>query len=320
MKGERVLIVGGGGLVGRHLTSRLLAEGMNVTATTRHRTIPKRLEELADSLSIQTLDLTNREETIDVVKTLEPGYVFNLVSTTFNPPPQSSSEHFSVNVVGLTNLMEAMHAIEDARLVFTGSAAAYGSGRDLKETCPDRPENHLGLSKAATSVLIRNAAQVFGLHAVELRLFTPFGPFEAPHRFIPSVILAALTGTPRSFSDGRQRRDFVFIDVVVDAMVLSIQKEMDSGSILNISTRMSRTIRSVSEEILSQMKAEISPKWGELPVRSDEIWDLSGPYDTAKAVLGWSPKTTLEEGLQMTIDWFRSNLDLATSLGHGTSK
>lgn len=302
-------------MIGSHLCQALLSRGVDVTATTRGSDKPIRLRHLSDAVKIVQLDIAKLDQCLDAVKTTRPQIVFNLASTTFNPPPRDISDHMSVNVVGMCNLMNTLKQFPEAKLVFSGSAAAYGSGDDLSELCPDKPENQLGVSKACASMLIRSAAKVSDVQAIELRFFTPFGIFESPLRLIPAVIIAALTQRPLNLSGGgRQQRDYVYIDDVVEALVMAMDKNVEPGTILNISSGQGRSIRSVAEAIQDFMGVEIPLRWGEIPTRPDEIWNLSGPFDKASSVLGWTPSTPFHDGLRTTIDWYRSNLDLALSL------
>jgi polyisoprenyl-phosphate glycosyltransferase len=303
-------------MIGSHLCQALLSRGIDVIATTRGNNRPIRLRHLSDAIGIVQLDITKPDQCHDTVGTTRPQIIFNLASTTFNPPPRNISDHMSVNFVGMCNLMDSLREFPESKLVFAGSAAAYGSGDNLSELCPDIPENQLGVSKACASVLVRASAKVYDTHALELRFFTPFGAFESPHRLIPAVIIAALTQRPLSLSEGRQQRDYVYIDDAVEALMMTMDKGVGPGTILNISSGQGRSIRSVANTIQDIMGIEIPLRWGEVPTRADEIWNLSGPFDKASSAMGWIPSTSFHDGLGATIDWYRSNLELALSLEH----
>jgi nucleoside-diphosphate-sugar epimerase len=209
------------------------------------------------------------------------------------------------------SLVEALKDRPEVRVVAAGSAATYGSGSRLREDAPLRPGTVLGASKAAASLILQMAARRDHLQTRELRLFMPYGPGEHPHRLIPHTILSALEGREIRMTEGRQQRDVVFLDDVVEAFCLAAAKPVPAGSVFNIGSGTGTPVRELVERILELMGNPVKPLMGALPTRPDEIMEMSADITAAKAHLGWEPRTTLEEGLRRTIAWWTEHRERA---------
>jgi nucleoside-diphosphate-sugar epimerase len=247
------------------------------------------------------------------VRQAEPEVVFHLASTRFNPPGEAQT-HLRVNVLGTSHVLEALREFPDTTLVFTGSTAAYGAGSHLREDRPLSPETVFGASKACASVLVQTYVRLHGLRAIELRLFTPYGPWESARRLIPHTILSALAGRDVSLTSGEQERDFVYVDDVVDGLVLASTRDVAPGSVLNIGSGSGTTVRNVAGTVLDLMGNPVRMLLGAVPTRSDEIMTMSADIDAAGASLGWRPRTRLRDGLMKSIAWFTENPELAETL------
>lgn len=314
MMGARILLTGGSGMIGAHLARRLVAGGHRVAVLARRAETPPRLADLAGRLEILAADLTDRAAVRAAVARAAPEAVFHLASTPFNPPP-TSTRHLDVNVLGTDHLLDALAAAAPrARVVYTGSAAQYGSGDGLRETDPERPATLLGASKTAAAALLHAYGRLHGLVTVEVRLFTPYGPWERPGRLIPGTILSALRGEAVRIGHGGQERDYLYIDDVVDALVRTLEAPLAAGTVINVCSGEGVSVRTVAERVLALMGDPVPLAVGALPTRADEIWKLSGDPAAARRLLGWAPRTGLDGGLRATIDWVRSHRTLAESL------
>ena len=233
-----------------------------------------------------------------------PEVVFHLASTPFNPPTISSQTHLETIVQGTMNLVEALKGRLNVRVVAAGSAAAYGSGSRLREDAPLRPGTVLGAAKAAASLILQMAARLYQLQTRELRLFMPYGPAEHPSRLIPHTIASALEGRQIRMTEGRQQRDVVFLDDVVEAFCLAATKPVAAGSVFNIGSGVGTPVRTLVARIMDLMGHPVTPLIGALPTRSDEIMEMSADISAAKTHLSWEPRTSLDEGLRRTIAWW----------------
>jgi UDP-glucose 4-epimerase len=311
---RRVLITGGTGMVGAHLAHRLLGVGYRLFLLSRSGASRLRLRSVEAHLEVLPGDLTDASAVRAAVARAQPHLVFHLASTPFNPPTTPSEAHLQVNVLGTCYLLEALRPFPEVRVIWTGSGAVYGSGTQMREEWSVRPATMLGVAKASASLLVQTFARLYSMQTVELRVFTPYGPWERPGRLIPSAILSALRGQEIRMTSGEQERDFLYIDDLIEALWLAATKPVPAGSVYNICSGQGRRIRDVVELILKLMGNPAPLQLGVLPTRADEIWRYSGDNTAAREGLAWRPRTSLEEGLQRTIDWFTENKELAGEL------
>ena len=309
----RVLITGGSGMIGANLARRLVQNGAQVTIIARGSTAPVRLFD-EPTIRIETANCTDADSVRDIFARCEPDTVFHLASSSFNPPTISPREHVDSNVIGALSVLDAARQHPVGRVVLTGSAAEYGGGNALSELAPRRPATIYGASKYCASVLAETFARVHGVPTVNLCLFTPYGPWERPTRLIPYTILAALDNAAIHITSGQQQRDFVYIDDVVDALLLAATAPIAVGETVNIASGRGTPVLETVKTILELMQSTAKIEAGAAEVRADEIQLMSGDNAKAQALLGWSPKFDLRSGLERTIAWFTHNTALALTL------
>jgi nucleoside-diphosphate-sugar epimerase len=309
-----VLVTGGTGMIGANLVHRLVADGYQVSVLARPTSSLLRLRPVEKRIEIIEGDLVDAASVTAVVQHAAPQTVFHLASTPFNPPTIPTKTHLDVNVIGTANLLDALRGYPDAKFIFTGSANVYGQGANVGEDHPLLPGNLLGATKACATILMQTYSRLYGIPTVELRLYTPYGPLERPARLIPHTILSALKGEDIRMTTGGQERDYLFIDDVIDAMVLAIEKPVLPGSVYNICSGEGIPIRDIVQRVLGLMGDPVKVQLGAVPTRPDEIWTFSGCNTAAREMLGWQQQTSLDEGLRRTIEWFVKNRELAAQL------
>ena len=310
MGSRRVLVTGGAGFIGSALVRRLVADGSRVSVLIRPGGSMERLEGI-DGLQVCAGDLRNAEAVAAAVKVSSPEMVYHLASTSFNQGQATAQDHFETIAGGTLHLLEALKDRAGLRMVATGSAAEYGSGAGLRENQPLRPGTVLGAAKVAAFHLLQVSAQTAGLQPVTLRLFTPYGPGEHPRRLIPHVISCALAGQDIPLTAGEQERDFVYLDDVVDALLMAASPAVAGGSVFNIGSGQGTRVRDVVERVLGLMGHPVPARFGAVPTRTDEIMQMSADITAAQAQLGWSPRVPLEEGLRRSIAWFAERRQMA---------
>ena len=301
---RRVLLTGGTGFIGANLAQRLVADGHQVSLLIRDGADLVRVRPVEDRVKTYVADLLDARSVRQVLLKAEPEVVYHLASTPFNPPTIPPQTHIDVVVSGTLNLLEALADRPDTRVVYTGSGAEYGSGSRLNESSPLSPGTVLGAAKAAASILTQTYARLYGMQTVVLRLFTPYGRWEHPGRLIPHTILSALDGRDIAMSLGDQKRDYCYIDDVVEALVLAGTRPVPAGTVLNVCSGRPTAVRDIVELTLELMGNPVRALPGALPTRPDEIMEMSGDISAARRVLEWEPRVSLKDGLRETIAWF----------------
>ena len=307
----KILVTGGAGMIGANLVYRLAGEGFEPHLLLRANGNHIRLRGLEKQIHTSEGDLADLDTVEQAVNKANPDIVFHLASTPFNPPGLAPQTHFKTNVLGTINLLESLLPFPNARIVFTGSAAVYGEGTQLGEDQAIHPGTHLGASKGCASVLLQTYARLHGTQCVELRLFMPYGPWEHPRRLVPHVILSALTNQEVKMTQGTQQRDFVYVDDVVDALLMAAKAPVPPGSVFNIGSGVGTPVHEAAKLILRLMGDPVPLCLGAVPTRSDEIMEMSADITSARNQLGWQPQTSLEDGLRKTVAWFKDNRELA---------
>lgn len=318
---ERVLVTGGTGLIGSNLLRRLIAHGSRPFVLVRDPGKSRRIEEIRSCVEYLHGDITDAAAVGRAVGIAKPRIVFHLASSFFNPPTLTAAEHMNIIAMGLLHLCEALTQVpaqqqgRKIRLVTTGSCAVFAGGSGLREDAPIDPGSMLGVAKASAGLISRYYARRYGFEAVELSLFTPFGPWEASRRLIPDVILSAFEGRDVRIGHGAQQRDFIYIDDVVDALLSAAEVALAEPSLrLNIGSGVGRPIKDVAARILDLMGNPVKLITGIQATNPDEIWEISADISAAARYLGWRPKVAFDDGLRRSIEWIRDHRTVAETL------
>lgn len=179
----------------------------------------------------------------------------------------------------------------------------------MRESAAMSPINDYGVIKASATLLCQKTATNSSFSIVTLRLFSPYGYFEQPTRFIPSVIRSAITGLPFFASSPFFVRDFVFIDDVVRAYLCVAQRSgsMLNGQSINIGSGRQHSLGDVVSCVEKIMKKKIDIRWETKLKQKRQIEPKQWEADITNAakVLEWKPSVSLESGLEKTITWMK---------------
>jgi len=315
-KGARVLVAGGTGFVGVNLINRLLAEGASVRATL-HKKPPVIKDKRIDYL---TCDLTLMEDCKKVVDGME--YVFLCAANTSGAAVIANTPlvHVTPNIVMNAQMLEAAYFADIKKFIWLSSNAAYPPSGDRpvkeEEMFDGEPyETYYGVAwmKRYTEILCRLYSEKLKktMPAVVLRPSNIYGPFD-DYDFATSHVMAALIRRVVERHDpfevwgtGNDVRDWIYIDDFIDAVMLAAEK-INSYNPVNIGLGQGYTIKQALQmmlEIDGYTDARVvynTSKPSMIPIR---LIDIS----KAEKVLGFSPKTSLREGIKRTIDWYRKN-------------
>lgn len=304
------LVTGGAGFIGSNLVDGLLAKGYRVRVLDNLSTGKK--ENLAPVLSrIDFIkgDLRNDKHVQKAVR--GAAFVFHLGAIASVPQSVVQPvETHEVNVTGTFKLLDASRKAGVRRFVFTSSSATYGETDEFptSEEDPFRPESPYGVSKAMGELYCKVFSKTYGLETVSLRYFNVFGPRQNPRshyaNVIPIFIKCFLEGIPPEVHwDGKQSRDFVYVDDVVTANILAMTRSGISGESFNIGTRSeARVIDCLKgiQKILGNTKLKAVYK----PKRPGDVRRTFADITKARRMLGYKPAMTFTQGLKKTVEWF----------------
>ena len=313
------MVTGGAGFIGSHLTARLAQDGRRVRVldSLAGKASQKRAGRLAALPNVEIVPGDIRDAALCRQVLADAEWVFHHAAEV--SVPQSVVDPaacIEVNLGGTVNLLEAARASGALkRFVLASSCAVYGDapGVDHSEASPVAPLSPYATSKLAGEYLCRNYFALHGVPTVCLRYFNAYGPDQDPNgayaAVIPKFIAAILANeTPTVYGDGEQSRDFVFVEDIVNANLRAAVGEKALGQSLNIGSG-----RSVSlNEILRKLADATGRKFAvdRRPARVGDIKHSRADIAAAANLLEFSPKTTLEDGLARTLQWYQSEAAL----------
>ncbi len=317
-KGKVGFVTGGAGFVGANLVARLLREGVSVVVLERDRTTPNSLDVLGlrervtvITGSVDDLDLMER-----VLNEYQPHYVFHLAAQALvNAANRSPIATFEANIRGTYMLLEACRRTDpQPTVVVASSDKAYGSHDTLPYT-EDFPLQGIfpyDVSKSCTDLIARSYALTYNMPVAVTRSANIYGPGDVNlSRVIPGTIVSVLKGDrPIIRSDGTPIREFIFVEDVADGyLTVAANIEATRGEQFNFGSDEPVQIVDLVERIIASAgkKGEIEP---EILLTTKIEREIDAQYlsgDKMRTKLGWSPSTSLDEGLEKTITWYREH-------------
>ena len=317
LRDKSVLVTGACGFIGSHLTRRLLAEGAEVHAMTSEVSseFPRRLHDLRGTVVMHEGNLMDRSAMDAIVRASRPSHIFHLGAYTHvGKSWQRVDECIQANIQGTINLLQALADTGYARFVNTGTSEIYGDiDVPFREDAIVNPISPYSVSKYAAERFCRLFQRAYGWPIVLLRPFNAYGPSQTPDRVIPEIIVRALRGEELAMTQGRQTREFNYVEDLAEGFVLAATTPDVEGEIFNIGGGEEISMRDVATLILDVMGNPIEAKFGALPERPTEIMRMYCDSTKARDRLGWAPKHSLREGISKTIEWYRTELEMPGS-------
>jgi UDP-glucose 4-epimerase len=309
----RTLVTGGSGFIGSAVVDRLAGDGHQVTVVDDLST--GRRENLAGALASGRVELAEADlagpELPGLVAGARPEVVYHLAAQIDVRRSVSDPLHDArVNVLGTIALAKAALEAGCRRLVFASSGGTvYGepdpSALPIDERYPPRVTNPYGVSKRSAEDYLASFAELHGLEPVSLRLGNVYGPRQDPHGEAGVVAIFCnrlLAGEPVTiFGDGRQTRDYVFVEDVVDAFVAGGEHPGAPGARVNIGTGVETSVLELYDALRGVAGRGGEP--GFAPARPGELARIALDCAEAERVLGWRPRADLAGGLARTWAW-----------------
>ena len=296
--GRRILITGAAGFVGRRLATELVAAGHEIHGTLRpggHGDAPAGVE-------IHVVDLADADAVHRLVRTVRPEWAFHLAARVTGDRQLDHAASLLLGTLAPTvHVLDALARAGCERLVIAGSMEEPGRG----EAATAAPGSPYAAAKWAASSVARLYHALYGLPVAIARLFMVYGPGQRDTtKVIPFVITSLLRGERPPLSTGARAVDWIHVDDVVRGLTAAAACAGLEGRTVELGSGDLVTIREVVERIVRLMGATVSPRWGALPDRPLERPVAAAVAET-RALLGWAPQVTLDDGLADTIEWYR---------------
>ncbi len=308
------LVTGGAGFIGSHLVEELRRRGERVRVAdsliTGHKRNIAHLD--VDLLEGDLADIgVAQAATRDIDVVLHQAAIPSVPRSVKDPVTSNRA-----NIDATLNVLVAAREAGVKRVVYAGSSSAYGDTPTLpkREDMPTNPLSPYALQKLVGEQYMKMFTKLYGLETVTIRYFNVFGPRQdpsSPYSGVISLFAKALLGDtePTIFGDGEQTRDFTYIANVVDGVLRAAAAPRASGETINVATGSRISLNRLLEEMRRITGSTVTARYG--PARAGDVRDSLADISKARELLGYEPTVSLEQGLQSTLDWYRSELNRA---------
>ena len=308
LRNKSLLVVGGTGFIGTVLLKKANELKMITTSLSLNNPIKTNLIDKTNYIVADTSNLASLQKAFSDQKF---NYIVNLAG--YINHDLISSGGFSIvetQLKLLNNLVSIFNVKELTRFIQIGSSDEYGLNQSPQmETFREDPISPYSFAKVINTYYLQMLNKTENFPALILRLFLVYGPHQKLNRLVPHVIKSCIENKNFILSEGNQIKDFTYVDDIVDFILISFIKKDIEGNIINIGSGRPISVKSIVEIINSKIKLgmpKFNKKYNKFIENNELIPDLS----KSKNLLNWNSKTSLDVGLQHTIDWYKKNLSL----------
>jgi len=315
LNGVKVLVTGAGGFIGSHLAERIVEEGGEVRALVHYNALGTHgwldRSPLRQQMDVVAGDLCDR----DALRSAMEGcrIVFHLGALIAIPYSyQAPLSYLRTNVEGTTNVLQCARELGVERIVHTSTSEAYGTAQyvPIDERHPLQGQSPYAASKIGADKMVEAFHLSFGLPAVTVRPFNTFGPRQSARAIIPTVITQCLSGGKVVLGNLAPTRDLNFVSNTVDGFLAAGVAPGVEGRTINLGTGREISIRDLVTLIgrMTGREIDLATEAARMRPEKSEVERLLADATLAQTLLGWTPRVSLEEGLELTIQWIQENM------------
>ncbi|MCE3229920.1 MAG: family NAD(P)-dependent oxidoreductase [Bacteroidetes bacterium] len=321
LHGKKILVTGADGFIGSHLTEHLIDGGYDVTAFVQYNsfntwgwldTLPK---EKLSKIKIFSGDVRDPNGVRTAVKGMD--VIFHLAALIAIPYSYHSPDSYvDTNVRGTLNILQAARDFNTERVLVTSTSEVYGTALyvPIDEKHPKQGQSPYSASKIGADAMADSFYRSFNLPVTIVRPFNTYGPRQSARAVIPTIITQLLNGAAEiKLGALHPTRDLLFVKDTVSAFVEIAISEMTIGHEINIATGQEISIQDLANKMIRIINpsTQIISDDARLRPEKSEVERLLGSADKIKSLTAWQPQTSLDQGLQNTIEWFRKPENLA---------
>jgi dTDP-glucose 4,6-dehydratase len=310
----RMLVSGGAGFIGSAFVRQAVKKGHNVAVVDKltYAGDLTRLEEVMDDITFYKADITNKEFIEHIFNKEKPEVVVHFAAEShvdrslMDPYPFINS-----NVMGTQVLLDVSRTKGIDLFMNMSTDEVYGDlGKDgtFTEESPLKPNSPYSVSKASADMLGRAYYRSFGLPVVTVRASNNYGPWQYPEKFIPVIILKAMNGEKIPiYGDGTNVREWLYVEDCASGIMAVIEKGK-AGEVYNIGSKEERPNIEVAKAVLTILEKD-KDLIEFVKDRPGHDFRYSLDASKVKAEVGWTAKTSFEEGIKKTVDWYVSHMN-----------
>ena len=317
---RRILVTGAAGFIGSALSSRLLDLGYEVFGVDNFNDYytPSLKEARTARLEgrpgfyMARLDIADKAALQDAFAKFRPEVVVNLAAQAgVRYSLKNPDSYIRSNIVGFLNVLECCrHANPQPRLLYASSSSVYGGNREMpfrEDQKVDNPVSLYAATKKSNELMAHSYSHLYGFQTLGFRFFTVYGPWGRPDMAYWLFADAMLAGRPiKVFNNGDMLRDFTFVDDIVTGVVASIEAadRLPRCDVYNIGNNRSERLLDMIRTLADALGVA-DPKMEFLPMQDGDVPATYASIDKLHAAVGYSPTTTIQEGLPKFAAWFR---------------
>ena len=320
----RLFLTGGAGFIGSTCSERLLKEGHDIVIIDNFNSYYNpELKEKNIALVRKVAEEYGREYTVirgdirdvELINKIFDENKFDAViawaaNAGVRPSIEDPKYYVDVNIVGLTNILEAMRHHECKKLVFISSSSVYGNNKKVpfsEKDAVDNPISPYAASKKAGELICYTYHALFKLDIHCLRYFTVYGPRQRPDLAINKFTRLMIEGQPiPMFGDGTTSRDYTYVDDIVDGTVRSMYYLLNNENvydIFNLGGSHPISLKGLIDVIANELGIE--PIINQLPMQPGDVNITYSDFSHAKEVLDYDPQVRIEEGIHNFVEWYK---------------
>ncbi len=313
-----MLVTGGAGFISSTFVRHLLAATPYEVVSLDALTYAGNLENLADVMAHERLsfvhgDIRDGELVRDVVAGVDVIVNAAAESHVEKSIEEGASEFVTTNVEGTQILLDAIREAPVERFILISSSEVYGTAEyaPMDEEHPLNPRSPYAATKAGADRLAYSYYVTYGLPIVIVRPFNNYGPRQHPEKVIPRFITQALSDEPLTVhGDGHASRDWLYVEDDAEAIEAIIEADVDAvaGEVVNVATGVDISVSEIADAVLEVLgkSAFLKEHVAERPGQVDRHIGSTGKADR---LAGWRARTSFEDGLERTVEWYRENDD-----------
>jgi NAD dependent epimerase/dehydratase len=312
--GKRVLITGGGGFIGSHLTERLVELGARTRALVRYNSLGAwgwlDHSSVRNDMEVIAGDIRDHDSMLQAMEDIE--IVFHLAALIAIPYSYHAPvSYVRTNVEGTLNVLQAARAKGVELVVHTSTSEVYGTARyvPIDEAHPLQGQSPYAASKIGADKIAESFHLSFELPVVTLRPFNTFGPRQSARAVIPTIISQCLQGDTVRLGNLYSTRDFTYVADTVEGFLLAASTSESVGKTINLGFSQEININELAKLIARLIGRPVTFYSEEQRIRPEmsEVERLVSDNKLALTLLGWTPRITLQQGLEKTVEWINEH-------------
>lgn len=318
IQGKKVLVTGAGGFIGSHLTEQLVAAGAEVSAFVRYNSTGNwgwlESSPVKKDITVVSGDIRDYDSVKGAVKNVQ--VIFHLAALIGIPYSyQSPLAYIKTNVEGSYNILQAARELGVEKVVQTSTSEVYGTARfvPIREEHPLQPQSPYSASKIGADNIALSFYHAFNLPVVVARPFNTYGPRQSARAVIPTIITQILKGQKEiTLGNLTPTRDLNFVLDTVKGFIKIAETDDILGEVVNIGSGSEIAIGDLAKLIAGLLQSEVVIKQDPERIRpgNSEVERLVCDNAKIKRITHWQPQHSLEEGLKLTIEWLKGNLQI----------